>query len=515
MLLAAGDFIVRIGMAIILARIAALMISTKALPHELIVSFVIGLALVVTTGWRLRTSLANIELVTMGKLETRCLGWFEQASYADMQKWQVGDLVNRVQTHPKSLAGYWTVYPVARAMVVIGSLTVFVAMLAFSWQAAMLLLLSLPVMVVFMALIGGMIGKAAQMRETESQYLSSLFADRIRTLPTILAHDAEGWAQAQLYTAADLYSRRTMEVLRIAFLNSGVLDFFSSLSIAMLAVFLGLGHLGLAKIPGFFNLTLSNSLSILLLAPLFFVSFRKFAEYYHLKADGEAALLALASFADSDSRPERQLGSDRLGINKLMLANCKKTIQFQAPSVGLVVFHGPSGCGKTTLLRCLAGIERPVSGFIRLPGQSQSWCSADLYVAQGSLSDAISFPETDAPHDMVEAVAIQLGLGNTAYLPNGISTQLNSGGTNLSGGQRMRLALARSLYSEPEILFCDEPTAKLDCRSASLVRDTLIKVAHCRLVIVASHDPSLIAIATHSFNLLKDAYDAEAPVAGT
>lgn len=499
--LAVLDFLLRTALAIILAQIGGRMIADDALHYGLIGGFVVILGLTVLSGWWLRARLADAESDVVEKLETRCLGWFANAGYNDMQGWQTGDIVNRIQAHPKSLAAFWVSYPLTRAMVALGPLIIVAALVAFSWQAALLLAFSFPVMVMFMALIGGMISSAAQKREKESQYLSALFGDRIRTLPTILAHDAEGWAQTQLHQAADLYARRTMEVLRIAFVNSGVLDFFSSLSIAMLAVFLGLGHLGLANIPGFSNMPLSASLSILLLAPLFFVNFRKFAELYHLKADGESALSALAPFAADHCAPVRRLGRSDVSIDRLALPNCNKLVEFKAPGVGLVVLSGESGSGKTTLLRCMAGIERPLAGSISLPGHSQSWCSADLYVAAGRLADAISFPKTATSRDRLRDIAASLDLTNSEYLPQGLDTPLGSGADTLSGGQRMRLALARALNAGTDILFCDEPTAKLDKYSAGLVRQALFDAARTRLVVVASHDPEIIARAGSGFNM--------------
>ena len=501
---AALDFLIRMGLAINLAHIAGPLIETSTLRYGLIVIFFIGLILTLASGYQARANLSSAEVATTGKLEDICLKWFENAHYSDVQSWRIGDLVSRVQTHPKSLAIYWVSYPVARAMAMLGATLVLLVLPVFSWQAAVLLFSTLPIIAMIMALIGGMINNAAQKRETETQYLSALFADRIRTLPTILAHDAQNWAQHQLLVASRLHAKRTMEVLKIAFLNSAVLDFFSSLSIAMLAIFLGLGHLGLANIPGFIDLTLSQSLSILLLAPMFFMGFRKFAELYHAKADGEAAIEALAPYVkDRSVTADFRKRADCLEVRNIILPYCNKIVGFKSQALGLIVISGQSGSGKTTLLRCMAGVEQPVSGTIHLPikTNTQSWCSSELFVAQGSLADAISYPEQDTSCNQIEKIASKLDLGKSDYLPNGTSTKLDAGAVNLSGGQRMRLALARALYSEPDIIFCDEPTAKLDQHSAELVRQALKEAAKLRLVIVASHDPLITNMAHFVFDM--------------
>ncbi|MGO4287094.1 ATP-binding cassette domain-containing protein, partial [Bosea sp. TAB14] len=319
--------------------------------------------------------------------------------------------------------------------------------------------------------------------EKAFSHLAGQFADRIRTLPTILANDALVGEEAKLAIRLDAYTAKTMGVLRIAFINAGLIDFFASLSIAMLAVFLGLGHLGLATIPGFSGLELWQSLFILMIAPDYFAPFRRFSEQYHAKAEGLAAAAALDQLLDAEHALTPALPAVERALSEMTM-----------PPSGLLVVSGPSGAGKSTLLRRLAGIEAgPTPSPWTMP-QGCVWIATDSFVATGTLAEAIGNGlDAPCPTRQREAAAC-IGLLDDALLPGGLVARIGEGGANLSGGQRLRIALARALVSQRTVI-ADEPTAKLDPATADAVRRALLDMANSRLVIVASHDPELIALA--------------------
>jgi ATP-binding cassette subfamily C protein len=300
-----------------------------------------------------------------------------------------------------------------------------------------------------------------------------------------------------------IYAESTMGVLRVAFLNSGIIDFFSALAIAVLAVFLGLGHLGLVHIPGFSGLALWQSLFILIIAAEFFTPFRRYAEQYHLKAEGQAAAAELDWYFDASDTPKREPFAIAGGFDVAAL-----------PPAGLVVISGASGAGKSTLLRMLAGIESPSRDVRPLPQSAVEgcdWISTDIYVPAGTLADAIGW-NRDAHEDAVRTAAEQVGLLDERLLPGGLDARIADGGDNLSGGQRMRIGIARILLSGGVVL-ADEPTAKLDPHTARLVRQVLAKVAERRLVIVATHDQQLIEAAIQHHLLQAKAPAAQAVAA--
>ncbi len=393
-----------------------------------------------------------------------------------------GRLTVALQRHPEAVAALVVGHRAATLMMAAGPLAAAAMLAIASWQAAALVILLTPVMILFFALVGEAIRRRADAQERALGRLAGQFADRIRALPTLLANHALAVEESRLAARLDAYAQRSMGVLRVAFLNAGIIDFFASLSIAMLAVFLGLGHLKLAMIPGFSNLDLWQSLFILMVAPDYFAPFRRFSELYHAKSEGEAAARALDALLDAP--PEG-------GTVLPMLDDAR----IDLPGRGLVAVVGPSGGGKSTLLRRRAGVEAGADGRMRptLPGPV-AWVATDSPVHGATLAEALAWPARDvAPERLAEAAAA-VGLLDDALLPGGLATRLARDGGNLSGGQRLRIAMARAALSEATIV-ADEPTAKLDRPTAALVRDQLARMAQARLVVVATHDRDLMAAA--------------------
>ncbi|HWK15536.1 MAG TPA: ABC transporter transmembrane domain-containing protein [Rhizobiaceae bacterium] len=400
-----------------------------------------------------------------------------------------GRLAVAMQRHPEALAALAIGHRAAAMMMAAGPLAAAAALFVVSWQAALLILFLTPFMVIFFALVGQTIRKRADAQEQAFGRLAGQFADRIRTLPTILANHARAPEEAKLATRLETYSARTMGVLRVAFLNAGIIDFFASLSIAMLAVFLGLGHLKLAMIPGFSNLELWQSLFILMVAPEYFAPFRRFAEQYHARAEGLAAAAALDELLGVGTPAQTQPAA-------------LEALEFPLPETGLIALTGPSGSGKSTLLRRMAGVDPsrdPMAGF--LSDRTITWIATDSFVPGGTLRDAILW-ETGAARDEADVLAAagSVGLLDDALLPGGLAAQIGDDGRNLSGGQRLRIAVARAMLTDRTVI-ADEPTAKLDPHTASAVRRALTAMAANRLILVATHDDELAALADKAIAL--------------
>jgi ATP-binding cassette subfamily C protein len=404
-----------------------------------------------------------------------------------------GKTIAQLQRYPAAVARFSVSHWLARMNMTLVPLLVAGAIAFISWPAAIALLVATPVMILFFALVGGKIHEKAEAQEKALGRLATQFSDRIRTLPTILANHALAREDAKLGTRMRNYSSRTLSTLSVAFLNSAILDFFSSLSIAMLAVFLGLGHLGLAKLPGFYDLALWQSLAILILAPEYFAPLRRFAEQYHLKAEGKAAAEALEWIMET-KEAEEAAQAHYAGAKNLVLQFAGPVPDFTLPECGLVVLTGPSGSGKSMLLKTLAGVERPVKGRCGLPQlMPVALVSVDTFIAGGTLKEIIGRGRQAGP-GVIRHIADTLWLLDERYLPGGLNAYIAEGGENLSGGQRMRIALARGLLGTGPLL-CDEPTAKIDPHTAGRIRNELVKAAETRLVIAATHDPALIEMA--------------------
>jgi ATP-binding cassette, subfamily C, bacterial CydD len=398
----------------------------------------------------------------------------------------------------------------AKSMLGIGPFLAATAVAFVSWEAALLLFLAVPIMIIFFLTLGGVIRSKVELQETAFGRLAAQFSDRIRTLPTILANHALRREHGKIEQRMTLYADSTMSVLKVAFLNASIIDFFSALAIAVLALFLGLGHLGLVHIPGFSGLVLWQSLFILIIAAEFFTPFRRYAEQYHVKAEGEAAANELDWYFDESDIATSGVGN--IEAKPFTVAGAFDVVDL--PSAGLIAISGPSGSGKSTLLRMLAGIETPSCGFNSLPqvmAEGCDWISTDIYVPAGTLAEAIGWNRNTHDCTELDEAASQVGLLDEQLLPGGLNARITEGGDNLSGGQRMRIGIARVMLSGGAVI-ADEPTAKLDPQTAKLVRQALTNLSGRRLVIVATHDQQLIEAASRH-HVLQPLSQAEEAVA--
>ena len=498
----------RLGFAAAIAVFAGELIESGIFSWPALTGAIAGLILSSGAGYYADIKTAVAETALIGSLRQRLANSLTAMPAARLATRPAGALIAGLQRHPPALAGLIIGHAAARAMLAFAPLAAAAAIAAVSWQAAATLLLAIPVMIGFFVLLGSLVRTRAQTQEAAFGRLAAQFADRIRTLPTILANHAWAREHGKIERRMTDYADSTMGVLKPAFLNAGIIDFFSALAIAVLAVFLGLGHLGLVHIPGFTGLMLWQSLFILIIAADFFTPFRRYAEQYHVKAEGEAAARELDwYFAATDATADRARFVPA-GLNDFDAASL--------PQTGLIAISGPSGAGKSTMLRILAGIEPALPGLPALApmpplkgGNGYDWISTDIHVPAGTLSDAIGWRRDDLSPAAIRTVAGRVGLLDNILLPGGLAARISDGGDNLSGGQRMRIGIARMLLSD-RVVFADEPTAKLDPATAKLVRDALTETAQHRLVIVATHDDALIQTADRNVVLRLTAPDQAA-----
>ncbi len=482
----------RIGFAGSLAVFAGRLIEDASFDMIAMAAALACLALSTAAGVFADLAAAAAEDEVVDRLRAALQGALSRMSPVRTRAKPAGALVAGLQRYPSALAGLVISHSAAKSMLAVGPLLAAVAVALVSWEAALTLFLAVPIMIVFFVLLGGVVRSRAEAQEKAFGRLAAQFSDRIRTLPTILANHALPREHGKIEARMTLYADSTMGVLKVAFLNAGIIDFFSAIAIAVLAVFLGLSHLGLTHVPGFSGLALWQSLFILIIAAEFFTPFRRYAEQYHVKAEGEAAAKQLDWYFDESDAAVAAADSA-----KPLIAAVDFDVAGLA-AAGLIAISGPSGSGKSTLLRLLAGIETPPPGFRPLPqaaGGGCDWISTDIYVPAGTLAEAIGWNRAGAERTALLAAARHVGLLDERLLPGGLDARIAEGGDNLSGGQRMRVGIARVMLSSGVVL-ADEPTAKLDPTTAQLVRQALTEMARRRLVIVATHDDRLIEAAS-------------------
>lgn len=412
-----------------------------------------------------------------------------------------GGRVTLLLDQVEALDGFYARFLPQMALALLVPALLLAAVFAVDWLAGLILLMTLPLIPVFMVLVGWG-AQAAQARHlTALERLGAHFLDRLRGLETLHLLGRAAAEVEQVRRAAEAYRHRVMAVLRIAFLSSAVLEFFASVAIAMVAVYVGLSLLGqfpltLRAEP----VTLFSGLFVLLLAPEVFAPLRQLAAAYHDRAAALAvaervqALPPEATTAPVTLPDWSGLLLDRVrvrypGAAAPVLDNFSLRVE-PGQWLGL---NGPSGVGKTTVLRVLLGFLEVERGVVSCPARV-GWVGQNTHLFHGTVAENVRLGWPDASDAEVLRALERAGLaGVVAALPKGLDTPLGEGGFGLSGGQAQRLAVARAWLVDAPVLLLDEPTASLDPHTANRLLDALAELAQGRAVLMVSHDPRTLA----------------------
>ncbi|PCD76255.1 thiol reductant ABC exporter subunit CydD [Pseudothioclava arenosa] len=414
----------------------------------------------------------------------------------------------------EALRPYLLRYRPARLRSMVMPLVILAIALWYGWAVAVVLLLAGPLIPLFMALVGWAAKEASARQMVEIGQLSDLLIDRLAALSDLRLIGAGPAAIEGFHAASESLRHRTMAVLRIAFLSSTVLELFSALGVAMVAVWVGFALLGEVG-WGTWGTPLSpfGGMFLLLLAPEFFQPLRDLAAAWHDKAGAEAVLAELADY-EAEDRPglpghdlpaTGQPPAGPIAWRGLVARRGGVLIRYPdaviAPGARIAI-TGPSGAGKTTLLRLLAGLDLPAEGTLHVGATALSeahlpdwraglgWMPQAPHFLDRSLRQNIGFGRP-----LPETVLDQAQLGPViAALPKGLNTVLGERGAGLSGGEARRVTLARALAAGQRVLLADEPTADLDPDTAAAVTAGLLDFAAAGgTLILATHDPALIA----------------------
>lgn len=372
------------------------------------------------------------------------------------------------------------------------------------WESGLVLLLVFPLIIIFMIILGYAAQSKAEKQYRTFQLLSNHFIDSLRGIDTLKLFGVSKKYGKSIFASSERFRKATMASLKVGILSTFALDFFTTLSIAVVAVLLGLRLIneGILLFP---------ALTILILAPEYFLPIRDFSSDYHATLDGKNAMTAVAEILH---QPEAQVPAvtvprwqedAQLTIDQLAFSYEEKAaltdINLNVTGFKKIGIIGLSGSGKSTLINTLSGFLVPDSGEITLGGakttafRQASWQEQLIYIPQNpyiyrlTLQENVAFYQPTATKEAVLKAIEVAGLTELlAELPQGLDTMLGEGERHLSGGQAQRIALARAfLDQQRKILLFDEPTAHLDIETEVALKERMLPLMENRLVFFATH----------------------------
>ena len=436
---------------------------------------------------------------------------------------QSGELAAVTLEQVDALENYFSRYLPQQMIVGVLPIIMIIVVMPINWVVGLIFLVTGPLVPIFMALVGMGAASANRSQFLAMARMSGYFLDRLQGLTTLKLFGQAAQELSRINTIADGIREKTMAVLRIAFLSSAILEFFSAIAVALVAVYVGLGLLGQIHFGPAEHISLSEALFVLLLAPEFFMPLRQLAIHYHDRAAALGAADAILTILEQDvvgcaDEGGASIANDALrtsaasyGNLLIELNNVSKCygkrqvltdIDFKIESGEKIALVGESGAGKTTLLNLLLGFESATAGRVLLNGQpvsresaakSIAWVGQNAYIFHGSIKDNIALADPDASEQNIINAAQAAGVTEfSTQLPEGLLTSIGERGYGLSGGQVQRIALARAFLKNADIVLLDEPTANLDAANKALLLDRIDQLFADKTLIIASHDPEVM-----------------------
>jgi len=424
-----------------------------------------------------------------------------------------GALVALVTHGVDAMDRYFSAYLPQLFLAAIVPIMVLVFVVTQDWLSALIIALTLPLVPVFMALIGLATRDRIDRQFRILQRLSGHFLDVVSGLGVLKVFGRSKLQVKAIGEVTDRYRRNTLDVLKMTFLSSLVLELLATLSVALVAVAVGLRLMG-------GKLDLRTGLFVLLLAPEAFLPLRNLGANYHASEEGMAAGERVFEILDE---PLTQTGGTTVIPDPSRVAIEIDEVQFTYPghevpalrAVSLVLppgeitaLTGPSGCGKSTLLALLLRFLIPDEGSVSIGSleighvdagawrEKIAWLPQRPHIFAGSVDSNIRLGRPHATPEEVNSAIADAGLVDVvAGMPRGLETEVGEGGWGLSAGERQRIALARVFLRDAPLLLLDEPAATLDGSTERIIAESIYKLASGRTVVLVTHRPALLDVA--------------------
>lgn len=416
-----------------------------------------------------------------------------------------GELSGLLVDGVEKLEAYYARFLPQMALAALIPLAILAFVFPFDWISGLVMLLTAPLIPLFMILIGKGAERLNQKQWRELARMGAHFLDVIQGLTTLKLFNASRREAQVIAAISDAHRRSTMKVLRVAFLSSLVLEFFATVSIAVVAVLIGFRLLWgeMDFLHGFF---------VLLLAPEFYLPLRQMGTHYHGRMEAIAAAERIIEVLEAEppAPPANPIPVPTAGPFAIRFEAVAFNYSGERRALNETSFHiapgervalvGPSGAGKSTVLNLLLGFLRPQAGEVLINDQPLSrmpqaqWLQRVAWVPQrprlfhGTVAENIRLGRPDADMAAVREAARQAHADAFIdQLPQGFDTAIGEGGQGLSGGQIQRIALARAFLKDAPLVILDEPTASLDPQSEALVQAAIERLAAGRTLVVVAH----------------------------
>lgn len=387
---------------------------------------------------------------------------------------------------------------------------IFIAVFPLNWAAGLILMITAPLVPLFMIIVGIAAADNSQKNMDTLSRLSAQFLDRLRGLETLRLFNRTSEQTEHIENSTEDFRETTMDVLKLAFLSSAVLEFFTSISIALMAVYFGFSYLGQIEF-GTYNapLTLFTGFFCLILAPEFYQPLRDLGAYYHDRAAGIGAADAIVDFLEEDFLTVHQnektislesaveISAENLVVLSTQGSALTKPLNFQITANHNVALVGQSGAGKTSLINAILGFL-PYKGSLKINGQELrgsnladwrkhiAWVGQNPLLLQGTIKENLLLGDIQANDEEINQ-ALMHSQAKEFTDKLGLHHEIKDGGLGISVGQAQRLAIARALLRKGDLLLLDEPTASLDAQSENLVLHALNEASQHQTTLMITH----------------------------
>ncbi len=432
---------------------------------------------------------------------------------------RTGEIATLATRGIDALDGYFSLYLPQLFLAVIVPVAVLAAVLASDWISALIIVFTLPLIPLFMALVGASTRDRTEAQLRSLQRLAAHFLDAVSGLTTLKVF---GRAKPQIDVIREVSERQrvaAMSTLKVTFLSSLILELLATISVALVAVAVGLRLL-------YGDLDFQTALFVLVLAPEAYIPLRQLGANYHASAEGLSAAEQVFEVLETPLPPAGACAEipdpsiTGVSVEELTVRYPRRErpaldrVSLRVDPGEIIAVTGPSGAGKSTLLSVLLGFVAPSSGSVRIgdaeladldPGawrERVSWLPQRPHLFATSLRENIALGRRDATDAEIWEAVAAAGLRDVvARRPAGLDTVVGEGGVGLSAGERQRVALARAFLHDAPLVLLDEPTANLDGATEEEVLVAIRRLIRGRTVILVAHRPALVALADRVVDL--------------